>query len=151
MKRAKEFLRGKLVEFQLKIDELTRALRDQDEAAQAKLREMHLHLIEVLDAFEDLDATIQAQEDALDEPARRLARNVRVIQKRVKRFLEAERIRRIEFPDNKARMEHCRIVDTSQVHQTENETILCVVRNGYLDETSHDVLRKADVITVRND
>lgn len=150
MKRRKELLREKFIEFQLKIDELTKTLRDQDEANQAKRKEMHLHFIEILDAFEDLEATTRAQEDAMDESARRLAKSVRAIQKRVERFLENEHIKRIEFPDNKARMEYCRIVDTRQAPETENETILCVVKNGYLDETSQEVLRKAEVITVLN-
>jgi len=151
MKKEKAFLREKFTAFQLKIAELTHALHEQEDAFQARQRALYLNLFEVLDAFENLDETIQAKEDKLDKTAQRLAKNVRAIHQKLIRLLKVNHITQIEFPDNKARMDYCKVVDTQEAKDMENETILSVVKNGYIDKQQDNVLRKAEVITVLND
>ncbi len=150
MKKEKEFLKKKFIEFQLKIAELTHALHEQENSFQARERELYLNLFEVLDAFENLDETIQGKEDELDKTALRLAKNVRAIHRKLIRLLKANHIVQIEFQDSKARMDYCKVVDTQEAHDMENETILSVVKNGYIDKQRDKVLRKAEVITVLN-
>ena len=150
MKKEKAFLREKFIEFQLKIAELTHALHEQEASSQAREKELNLNLLEILDAFENLNETIQAKEDEFDKTTRGLAKNVRAIHKKLIRLLKTNHIEQIEFPDNKARMDDCKIVDTREAADMDNETILSVVRNGYMDKEQGKVLRKAEVITVLN-
>jgi len=150
MKKEKEFLREKFIGFQLKIAELTRTLHEQEASFQAREKELYLNLFEILDAFENLNETIQAKEDEFDKTTRRLAKNVHAIHRKLDRLLKANNIVRIEFPDNKARMDYCKIADTQETADMENETILSVVKNGYIDKHQDKVLRKAEVITVLN-
>lgn len=150
MKKEKEFLREKLIEFQLRIAELTQALREREHSFQAKEKALYLDLLEILDAFENLDETIQAKEAEFDKTARRLAKNIRAIHRMLIRLLKAKHIVRIEFPDNKARMEYCKIVETQGSVDMENETILSILKNGYMDKQHNKVMRKAEVITVLN-
>ena len=58
---------------------------------------------------------------------------------------------KMEFPENKARMDYCKIVDTRQEPELDNETIVSVVKNGYVNRQDGTVVRKAEVITVLND
>ncbi|OEU84288.1 MAG: nucleotide exchange factor GrpE [Desulfobacterales bacterium S5133MH4] len=150
MKKEKAFLREKFIEFQLKIAELTHALHEQQASFQAREKELNLNLLEILDAFENLNETIQAKEDEFDKTTRGLAKNVRAIHKKLIRLLKTNHIEQIEFPDNKARMDDCKIVDTREAADMDNETILSVVKNGYMDKEQGKVLRKAEVITVLN-
>lgn len=150
MKKEKAFLREKFIEFQLKIAELTHALHEQEASFQAREKELNLNLLEILDAFENLNETIQAKEDEFDKTTRGLAKNVRAIYKKLIRLLKTNHIEQIEFPDNKARMDSCKIVDTREAADMDNETILSVVKNGYMDKEQGKVLRKAEVITVLN-
>jgi molecular chaperone GrpE (heat shock protein) len=150
MKKEKAFLREKFIEFQLKIAELTHALHEQEASFQAREKELNLNLLEILDAFENLNETIQAKEDEFDKTTRGLAKNVRAIHKKLIRLLKTNHIEQIEFPDNKARMDDCKIVDTREAADMDNETILSVVKNGYMDKEQGKVLRKAEVITVLN-
>ena len=70
-----------------------------------------LDFLEILDAFENLDETIQAKEADFDKTARFLAKNIRSIYRMLIRMLTARHIIRIEFPDSKARMDYCKIVE----------------------------------------
>jgi len=151
MKAEKAFLREKLVEFQLKIAELTHALREQEEAFQSREKALYLGLFEVSDAFEALDENLSAKEETFDKTSQTLAKNVRSIRKKLIRLLRANHIVQIEFPDNsKARMDYCKVVDTRPAEDMENETILSVVKSGYINQEQGIVLRKAEVITVLN-
>jgi len=58
---------------------------------------------------------------------------------------------KMEFPENKARMDCCKIVDTRNKPKMENEVIAAVVKNGYVNKQDGAVMRKAEVITVLNE
>jgi molecular chaperone GrpE (heat shock protein) len=150
MKQEKEFLRQKFIDFQTRIADLSVELKKQQDASLAGEKNLFLDLFEVLDAFESLEETIRAKEEGMDKTARQLARNIRAIHRKLARIIESNHISRIEFPDNKARMETCKIVDTQKAADLENETILTVVKNGYIHDRLSSVLRKAEVITVLN-
>ena len=47
-------------------------------------------------------------------------------------------------------MEYCKVVDTREAPDMVNETILSVVKNGYMNSQEKIVLRKAEVVTVLN-
>ncbi len=151
MKKEKEFLRKKFIEFQMKIAELTSSLREEKNSSLAKEKDLFLDLLEILDAFDNLDETIKAKEREFDKTAQRLAKNVRGIQKKFTRLLKARHIVPIKFPDNKAAMDLCKIVDTKESADMDNETILSVIKKGYWDKQREIIIRKAEVITVLND
>ena len=162
MRQEKAFLRQKFIEFQLKIAELDRACKKQEEVSVAKDREYFLNLFEVLDALESIEESIRAKEKmemgenattveaGLNKTARLLAKNLRSIHKKLVRMLTANHITAIEFPGNKARMDLCIVVDTRADPDLKNEAILSVVKKGYRHEKLGVVIRKAEVITVLN-
>ncbi len=150
MREEKKFLEKKFIEFQLKIDELTRALKKQEQTFKDKEKEMDLHLFELVDSFENLNENIEAKRQHFDKTTRMLARNMGSIERKIIRFLEANHKFQMEFPDNKARLDYCEVVDIQEMTALENETILSVVKKGYIDREKNTVLRKAQVITVLN-
>ena len=150
MKEQKEFLRAKLIEFQLRIAELNHKLKEREESFQAKEEGLYGGLFEVLDAFEGIEETLKAKEEDLNKTGRRLGKSIRSVHKKLDRLLKANDVVPIEFPDGMARMELCRIVDTEESDDLKNETILSVVKKGYMQQKEARVLRKAEVITVLN-
>ena len=148
MKEKKDFLRKKLIAFQLKIAELSHALKEQEDTFRAREGKLFTGLFEILDAFENVEGTIQAKEDGMDKTARRLAKNVRSIRKKLVRLLKAHDVVKMEFPDGRAGMDSCKVVDTRDSDSLEDETILEIVKNGYILQSEEKVLRKAEVITV---
>ena len=151
MKEKKDFLRKKLIEFQLKIADLSRTLKEQEDVFHAREGELLTGLFEILDAFENVEETIKAKEDGMDKTARRLAKNVRSIRKKLARLLKANDVVKMDFPDSRASMDFCKVVDTRGSDTLEDETILEIVKNGYVNQDEGTVLRKAEVITVLNE
>ena len=151
MNEKKAYLKSKLVEFQVNIAEMTRKVREQEDFYHAREKTLFLSLFEVLDAFENLDEMIKSKEGQFDKSSRRMAKNIRNINKKLGRILKAHHITPIELNEGKAQMEYCKIADTKQASDLENETILDVIKTGYMDNRNDIVLRKAEVITVLND
>lgn len=145
------YLRDKLVLFQRQIaDQKHELLRQQDQFRQRELQHVQ-SLFEILDAFENIDETLESKKDDLDKTAKMLGRNVRSIHKKTKRLIKSADIVPIEFPDNRAEMTHCKIVETRSDPTLENETILSVLKTGYMSKKEGTVLRKAEVMTVLNE
>ncbi len=151
MKAGKEFLREKLIEFQLEIAELNHSTTQQRNRFQKREKTLTLNLLDILDAFKNIDDTIEAQKDKFDKTARMLSKNIRSVHKKLIRLMKSGDIVKMEFPENKARLDYCKIVDTRQEPELENETIVSVVKNGYVNRQDGTVVRKAEVITVLND
>ena len=151
MQSEKEFLKNKFIEFQLKIAELSHFLTETRDSYENREKDFILELLTIIDAFENLDKIIAAKQDTFDKSAQRLAKNIRTIQRKLRRLLKTRAVVPMHFPDNMARMDYCKIVDTRRAPESNNETILFVLKNGYIDERNGTVLRKAEVITVFND
>ena len=150
MSAGKEFLKEKLVEFQLKIAELNHSMAKQLNSFQEREKGLALRLLDILDAFENIDETIEAKKDKFDKSARMLSKNIGAVHKKFIRLMKSIDIVKMEFPDNKARIDYCKIIDTRPGPEMENETIVSVVKNGYVNKQDGSVVRKAEVITVLN-
>ena len=145
------FLREKLIGFQREIAELKRINKEREEAADQREQNLFLGLFEVLDAFDNLDKNIRGKEERLDKTGQRFVRGSRAVQRKLLRLLRSCHVEPLQFPDNKARIEQCRIIATQNDPARENEEIISVEKRGYRDTERKRVLRKAEVITVCND
>jgi len=121
MKGKKEFLRARLIQFQLKIAELNHAMKKLDESFQSKEKGLYSDLFEVLDAFRNIEETIQAKEEKYDKTTRRLAKDIRAVHRKIIHILKANDVVQVQFPDNKAGMDSCKVVGTKESANLENE------------------------------
>jgi len=150
MKKEKAFLRERFIFFQKKIATLGHALREHETAHQEREESLLSGLFEILDALENIDESIRTREDGLDKRAKRLARNIRSVQKKLIRLLKAHQIVKMEFPDQTADMATCKVVDAEPSDTMQDHAIISIVKRGYIREDTGSVLRKAEVITVLN-
>ncbi|MGB5685993.1 MAG: nucleotide exchange factor GrpE [Candidatus Electrothrix sp.] len=144
-------LREKLIGFQREIAELKHINREQAEAAEQREQELLLGLFEVLDAFDNLEKNIQGKEALLDKIGQRFVKSTCAIQRKLLRLLRSRHIEPLKFPENKARMEQCKIIATQNDPALENEEIISVEKKGYMETECKRILRKAEVVTVCND
>ena len=77
--------------------------------------------------------------------------NTRSIHKKLVRLLKTDHIVPMEFAGNRARIDYCKVVETRPEPELADETILKVIKNGYINKLNGTVIRKADVITVSNE
>ncbi|XOF33249.1 MAG: nucleotide exchange factor GrpE [Candidatus Electrothrix sp. YB6] len=143
-------VRERLVAFQREIAELRRNSREQEEAFRSREQDLLLSLFEVLDAFDNVERNLQGKEELLGKTGRRLLNNTRAINRKLLRLLRSRQIEPLDLQDSKARMEQCRVVATRPDPERENAEIILVEKKGYVDTAQNQVLRKAEVVTVRN-
>jgi len=148
MNENKAYLRQKFIEFQLKIAELNHDLSEQRKGFEKKQKDFYLGLFDILDAFENIEETIETKKDQMEKSVGMLMKNISTIHKKLVRLLKAHHIAPMVFDDNKARRDQCKIVDTRPEPGIADETILKIVKNGYIDASNGAILRKAEVITV---
>ena len=151
MRAGKEFLKNKFIEFERTIAELNHARTEDRNMYQEKEKALCLGLLDILDAFENIDETIEAKKDEFDKTTRMLSKNIRSIHKKLIRLMKSSDVVKMAFPEDKARMDYCKIVDTRKEPQMENEAIVAVVKSGYVNKQDGAVVRKAEVITVLNE
>jgi len=146
----KDALREKLITFQQTIAELKQALVQKEALFHKKEKASLLNLLEIMDALAFIEKNIESKKETLDKTAKMLARNIGTIHKKLRRHFNAASIVPLEFPDNKATMEYCKVVETREDPGLENEVILEIIKKGYKNAADDTVLRKAEVITVLN-
>ena len=152
IKEKKEFLKQKMVDFQREISTLRKTLGDTKNSYESKTTQFHLQFIDLLDTLENIEnnAREKERENALDNYAAKLLKNIVSVKNKTLRILKVNHIERIEFPDNKAVREYSEIVDTQPSETQKNETILEVLKAGYINNKSRKTVRKAELITVLN-
>jgi molecular chaperone GrpE (heat shock protein) len=144
----KDRLRDKLITFQKKAITLSRELEARDARCRQQEDGLFLELASVLDSFENVFNNLQAKEQTFDKPAKRAMKSFRGIYRKLLRVMNERGVEKLEFPNAKAEIGLCKIVDTEEMAGGEEGAIISVVRNGYRRENR--VLRPAEVITVAN-
>lgn len=144
----KERLRAKLIDFQKKILTLSRDLSARDELSRQQDDGLFLELASVLDSFENVFSSLQDKEEFFDKSAKRAMKSFRGIHRKLLRIMDENGVERLEFPDGKAEIGLCKVVDTEPMVGAQEGAIISVVRSGY--RRGGRVLRPAEVITVAN-
>jgi molecular chaperone GrpE (heat shock protein) len=151
MTTEKELLKQKIIEFQQTIAALKLSNVQNQEQFYKKEKDSFLNLLDIMDAFATLEKNLETKKDKLDKSAKMLGKNILSIHRKLLRHFRSASIVQMEFPGNKATMEYCKIIETREHPELENETILEIVKHGYIYKQDNMVLRKAEVITVLND
>ncbi len=151
MKEQKEFLREKLIDFQREIESLKKKNKDQEIYYEKKLTTMNLNFIELVDAFETIEDNLAAKDESFFNIAsKKLMKNMLSIKKKILRILKKNKIEKIKFKDNLATIGLCKIVDTVEDEDLDNEYIKETIKYGYLDNIKKQPIRKAELITIKN-
>ncbi len=146
-----ELLREKLVAFQREIAELKQQAKEREESCLRRERELYTELFEVLDVFDNLELHLRRRSEPLDKIGHRLLNSMKAVQRKLLRLLSSRQIEPLDFPDRRAQVGQCAVVETKPAPGRENEEILAVLKRGWRDATLDVILRKAEVVTVRND
>jgi molecular chaperone GrpE (heat shock protein) len=146
----KIFLKNKIIEYLHEIVKLKQCLAEKEKQYFENNRELFLNLLEILDAFDNINETIETKKDSFNKTTFSLCRSFESIHKKLIRLLKENKICKIEFSDNKAHIDFCKIIETEERNDLEAETIISIIKNGYFDKKQNTILRKAEVITVIN-
>lgn len=134
--------------FQKEIVELKQSLVEEKQESFRKEREILLELFETIDALDILLENLRHKKNQ-DISLKRTIKNIESISRKILRILQKRGIDVIEFPDNKAAFGKCKIVDTQNIPELAEETIIKIVKIGF--GKGDEIIRPADVITVKYD
>lgn len=144
----KDRLKAKLIDFQKKIVTLSREIESREELSRQHQDHLFLELASVLDSFENIFNALQDKEESFDKPVKRAMKSFRGVYRKLLRIMDESGVERLEFPDGKAEIGRCKVINTEPMRGMEEGTIISVVRNGY--RRGERTLRPAEVITVAN-
>lgn len=146
----KQQLKQKLIRFQQQISEQKQRLARQEMQFIEREKALFSDLFEIVDALDNIDRFVASKQDQMDKTGKKLGKNIGAVHRKLLRQLRSRGIVPIFFPDNKAAMKTCKVIETRGEPDLENETILEILKTGYMNEQDGAVLRKAEVITVLN-
>jgi len=107
-----------------------------------------LGIIEVIDTYENAERYIKEKELDGQQDSKKIIERYTSVYKQFIRLLHKNGVNKIEFPDNRLIIGYCRVVDKEPDLKLPNDTILEVVRNGYIH--GKELIREAEVIIVQN-
>ncbi len=124
---------------------LAQNLREQKSKAAIAQEELFLELLEVTDALEFLLNFMDEHPNFSDRFLQRLPKSLGSIQRKLLAVLERRQVSAIALEGDRPNFEFCRVVDREVRDDLEDQTITCVVRQGFRWEDK--VLRPVEVIT----
>ncbi len=146
----KQQLKQKLILFQQQISELKQTLAQKEMQFQEREKALFSDLFEIVDVLDNIDRFVVSKQDQMDKTGKKLGKNIGAVHRKLLRQLRSRGIVPILFPDNKVAIETCKIIETREQPDLDNETILEILKTGYMREQDGTVIRKAEVITVLN-
>jgi molecular chaperone GrpE len=128
---------------------LQQSLREQQTQATANTEDLLLELLEVTDALEALLNYLETNPDPSTEFIQRLPRSVGAVNRKFLSVLSKRQVKPIELPSDQPDFNYCRVVDREIRNDVEDQTIIKVVRQGFL--IGEKVLRPTEIITSKSE
>jgi len=113
-----------------------------------QLKEISIHIIDILDSFEIIEDSLNEKGIVKDSQEYKLIIRYKTIQRKLLNLLQRYGITKIEFPDNKLIIGFSEVVETEPDIYRKNDEIISIVRNGYTRGT--ELIRVAQLIVVKN-
>jgi len=107
-----------------------------------------LGIIEVIDTYEKAEESIIERELNKDKNSKFIISRFNSVNKSLLKLLKKNGVTKLEFPENRLLVGFCKVIDTEPDPNLPNDTIIEIVRNGYIH--GKKLIREAEVIIVKN-
>ena len=107
-----------------------------------------LGIIEVMDTYERAEELIIERGLNKDKNSKFIINRFSSVNKKLQSLLKKNGVTKLEFPENKLLIGFCKVIDTEPDSNLPNDTIIEIVRNGYI--RGKEPIREAEVIIVKN-
>jgi molecular chaperone GrpE (heat shock protein) len=105
-------------------------------------------IIDVIDTFEKSEEVILEKGLNNSDDTQKILNRFSTVSKKLHKLIRKYGITKLEFPDNRLIVGYCEVIDTEPDSTLKNDTILEVVKNGYI--YGKELIREAEVIIVKN-
>jgi molecular chaperone GrpE (heat shock protein) len=152
MNRTIDFLKNRIASFQKEIIELKRDLSSLNESNKSNIKNHFIEMIEWMDFLDIL--IIDINENLSSDNSNsytQLLKTTQRLRSRMDRYFNSNSISKVQISqisNDESKNTGVKIIETQTHPSFENGTVLEVIREGYL--WNNQILRKAEVITVKN-
>ena len=115
---------------------------------QDQFLDLVIGIIEVIDTFEKSQDAINERNLNKDDNSQRIINRFISVLKKLHKLLQKNGVTKLEFPENRLMIGFCKVIDTEPDSNLSNDTIIAIVRNGYIH--GKELIREAEVIIVKN-
>ncbi len=115
---------------------------------QDQFEELILGVIDVIDTYEQAENTISERNLNDSDNSKLIISRFNSVLNKLHRLLKSFGVTKLEFPEKRLIIGFCKVIDTEPDSQLPNDTIIEVVRNGYI--FGKQPIREAEVIIVKN-
>ena len=115
---------------------------------QDQFLDLIIGIIEVIDTFEKSEEAINERNLNADEDSQKIINRFTSVLKKLHKLLQKNGVTKLEFPENRLMIGFCKVIDTEPDSNLTNDTIMEIVRNGYIH--GKELIREAEVIIVKN-
>ncbi len=105
-------------------------------------------IIQIVDTFENAEQLISEKGWDQSEDTKKVIIRYKNVYNQMIRLLSAKGVTKLDFPENRLIIGFCRVVETEPDSTKANDTIISIVREGYI--RGSELIRPADVIIVKN-
>ena len=127
--------------------DLKTKVKEQDKDAKNSMKEFFISIISVIDSLESKEENL-IERYANIEVGLKIIQSYSSIQKQLFTILTKHGVTKLEYPNNKLIVGYCKVVDTEPEPSKENDTIISIVKNGYI--RGSELIREAELIVVKN-
>jgi molecular chaperone GrpE (heat shock protein) len=127
--------------------ELKEEVRNAQAITQETLIDFCVGIVEILDNIEIKNKNLTRRYGD-EETGRKILKSYHSISKQLLSLLANYGVTRLTYPDNRLITGYCRVVDTEPNAELPNDTIIAILREGYI--RGSELIREAEVTVVKN-
>jgi len=153
MNDQKKRLNDKLIFFQTQILDLNHELNEKQNNYELKENQFYSDLFDIIDNIERKLKKFKKLEHLkkIDLSKSDFFQTIQFIHTQLLRLLSKYEVEQIKCQNNMATMENCKVVEVKKSKKYDDGYILEIVKNGYINTETMHILKKMEVVTVRND
>jgi molecular chaperone GrpE (heat shock protein) len=136
-----------LVADKQQIVDLKKEIKDLKNEKQDLMKDFFLSVIKIIDSFESKEENL-TEKYVNNTDAKKVIQSYGSIKKQLLNLLNKYGVTKLEFPENRLIVGFSNVVDTEPDQTKKNDTIIGVVKNGYI--RGSEIIREAEIIIVKN-
>ena len=127
--------------------ELKNKVKEKDLEKQDLMKDFFLSVIKIIDSIESKEENL-TEKYVNKSDAEKVIQSYSSIKKQLLNLLSKYGVTKLEFPENRLIVGFSKVVDTEPDQTKKNDTIIGVVKNGYI--RGSELIREAEIIIVKN-
>jgi len=127
---------------------LRNTIKEQDKEKHDLMSDFFSSIIKIIDMFENKEENFSERLKGKNADAEKIIQSYSSIKKQMLNILKNYGVTQLEFPENRLIIGFSKVVDTEPDTSKKNDTIISILKNGYIK--GKELIREAELIVIKN-